>query len=377
MNSLRCASAFGLAITMAGCVGEKGIVDPLLPPERTLATVIASPQNAIVTVNGTVQIDVNGKSITGAPIAFDSVLYQLEAVSDTTKLTVSPSGLVTGHATTAAGPVRVTVIAYKDGVADGDEVIVQVTPTAISGAALSIQPPAGEPARLAMGEYVELIPVVSNPTTGEAVPNVQLRLTVREEDTKKLTGYTPYIKLPGENGVLVQPSSPNLGDYYNYVYVIAGEGKAWVFAEVDAYGTLLKDSVQYTLTYPLSANLEIQFRNLAVSLGYRSLREQHLMEGATYTFNNQIVIRNSEYKVIGGWPISFAFDNPGATTAATPPSTVGGASGDVPVLQPDERTKRKFLTPGTYRWTVTVGGTAAPFAGQTTSGTIVVHPAPQ
>src|SRR5438105_1114243 len=135
-------SAILLLGGLAGCLGQSITEVPEKPLSQSgLAYITASPAASIVAVSGTQQLSAVGASFAGDAVStFDSVVYQYNTPSDSTKVSLSRTGLVTGRLSTGGSPVLINVIAFKDVSIRGDQVVVQVTPTANSGLVLSIQP---------------------------------------------------------------------------------------------------------------------------------------------------------------------------------------------------------------------------------------------
>lgn len=359
-------ASLSLCLWGMACVGGAPSVPGLRAPGTTLGAVSISPQNAILSVGGTFPIVLTGQAVTGAPITnVDSVQYVLASVADTQRVRIAANGMVTGLASSGVTPVRIRGFAFKDNVGNGDELIVQVTPTAITGATLSIQPVVPDTAKIARGAAKTIVPVVRNAATGQSVSSVNMRLTVRPVDAARMAGYTPSLQTPGLDGVSVQFNNAISGSSLNRIAAIAGEGTAWVYAEANVYGTLLRDSVQYILLYPATGTIDMRiFGGTGLQAMPTSTTPMHgyYQVGATITFSTSI----NELPV----PISYTFDNPAGATAAVPPAPVGGTSGNVVGLLNGQSSARRFLTPGTYTWTGTVGGNIAPFSGQTATGQI-------
>jgi hypothetical protein len=121
--------------------------------------------------------------------------------------------------------------------------------------------------------------------------------------------------------------------------------------------------VLYTFTNAITQTISFSTVGNGVVSTYKD-QVVTLERNATVTFSN------STYG-LDGFTLAITFDNPAGATTASPPSTVGGASGNVTALSSGESSVRRFATPGTYKWTVYADG-LAPFTGQTFSGTLVI-----
>jgi len=327
----------------------------------------ASPLNAIIAVGDSIQVTATGATLTGDPItSFDSVRYVLQTITDTIRVRVSAAGIVTGRASSGSNPVLLNVYAFKGGLVRGDQVVIQVTDTKFGGATLSIQPTGGDSARLAQGSSKSIVPIVQNSVTNESVPNTTFRFTYRPTDASKLGCYVPGIPGIGEFTTL-QLSVTDCGTAVglDQIAAIANSGTAWVIAEANVYGTVLRDSVQYTLTNPYSGYVLLAASNLQV-IGGEALGTVYLAPGGTVTFLNFL---NPSL----GSSVIFTFENPAAATVANPVSTVGDSTGNVTALAGQESSNRQFLTPGVYLYTATVTSGIPPFANASVSGKIVVE----
>ena len=361
------ATLCGLALLGTGCVGDKGTA-PLQSPAGTLGTIQTTPLNAIMAVGETLQIGVTGKTLTGAPVtSFDSVLYLLVNENDTARVQVSPTGLLTARASSGATPIMLDAVAFKDGVARASEVVIQITPTAIAGVTLSIQPQAGDSARLAPNSSKTIVPLVWNPTTGERVNGPTFRYTYHNEDAWKMVCNAPSFVPVGDLTNLQLAGTFCLYSVgLNRISVMARADSVWVIASATVYGVALRDSVKYILTNPYSDYVYMLSSNLAAAGGSSLVGTVYLAPGGIITFYNLL-------DPSLGSTVDFVLDNPAAATADTPPATVGDSIGNVIGLNGGESSNRRFNTSGTYHYTATVRGSVPPFTGAQATGVIVVQ----
>jgi len=356
-----------VALLTAGCAGDKGAAPSMQSPAGTLSTITASPFNAVVAVGDTFSVHVEGRAISGATISiFDSVRYVLNSIVDTARISVTPNGLVTARASSGNVPALLNVFAYKNGSAALDQVVIQVTSTGFTGATLSIQPVPPDSAKVARDNAQFISPVITNPATGETVPNVRLRLSSDTAGQKKIGCYAAQIPYSSNafafvsQSLLANSCAGGIGLNYFQAYAV---GTAWVHAKAFVYGTMLDDSVLYTLTNSLSAYAGVSNVNLQISCGacYATIAP-----GGTVYFQNGL---NPGL----GMTVTFTFDNPEAALASDPPATVGDSIGNITTLQPYDITSRVFKTPGAYHWTETISGAQPPFENGSYHGTIVVE----
>lgn len=363
----------GLGIVMTvGCVGRSMTTLPAMPLSKTApAWLIVSPPVSIIAVGGTQLLSLTSNSYGGTPVTtFDSVMYIYSSISDSTIIGLASTGVMTGRSASPA-TVRVNVFAFQGNGVVGDQVLAQVTPTVMPGLALSIQPVAPDSAKLAASTVKTILPVLRNATTGLSLANPPMRYLVRGADSAKVEVYEQSISISGNGGqdifvVRAGNNSSSNGAFLqpNQIEALKGEGSVWIYALASVYGTILQDSVLYTLTYPYTVTIPTVKANLAVVSIYAN-QTVTLARGATVTFQNGVAATDP-------LTMAYTFDNPAAATAASPASTTGGAAGNVTLLTGGQTSRRQFLTPGTYRWTTTTAGGPAPWPGQNVTGSVLI-----
>jgi len=358
------------ASTIAGCVGDKGVGPSLASPATTLGALHVTPVNAIMAVGDTMTLVVTGQTIAGTPVtAFASVQYVYQSITDSVRLRISPTGLVSALSSTSpSNPVLVNVIGFKNGGVSADQAAIQVVATAFSNPTLSIQPIPPDSAKIPLqsGKWIE--PVIAN-TLGDRVVAPMVRYEYGPGDSTVLQCYTPYFQPTATlSQAQLQLATCGTGYWpYGYLNQIASmrTGTGWVHAYVRVFGVMLHDSVQYTVTNPYTGIVQISTRNQFVDNDY--LYRAIIAPGGVVTFTNNIpaVINAS---------VSWIFDDPTAATSATLLPTYGDTTGNIPPITTGQgSTTRRFLRAGEYQWTATVSGGIAPFTGQTVTGTITVQ----
>jgi len=362
------APLMGIVMLLAiACIGEKGVAPSEASPTTTLGTITLSPLNVVMAVGDTVRVSPIGVTLSGAPVtSYDSVLYVFSDPNDSLRVSVSSTGLVTGL-TPSNSPVLLNVVAFKGGYAAANQAILQITATKFSGAVLSVQPVPPDSAKLAGGENKFIVPLIWNPTTGETVDNPQIRFAFTKTECQYVACYQPQIPAVGaltsdqltldDNG---QPRYTRLDQFTP----LGKPGTVWVRAEVLVYGVMLRDSVQYTLTYTLNNEVDLDTRGLSGSSNLR---------GGTYIAPGGNVLFYNNVSPSLGATVSVEFDDPSAALAIDPPSDVGGASGNITPMESYTYTQRLFVTPGTYHWTATINGSVPPYAGAKIYGVIYVE----
>lgn len=359
----------GMAMAVTGCLGDRGTAPSPDPARMTIGTVAASPINAVMAVGGTLQLGVTGRSLSGTPIAqsdFDSVMYYMPNLGDTLRVRLTPGGQVTALASTGyQNPVLIYVIPFKNGSAKEDMVTIQITDNAIAGVSrLSIHPVPPDSAKLAQASYKFFTPVIENSVTHEQVDNPTLRLTIKPEDQPNALTWISGAAPPTlDYNQLIQYNDDLCCGTWNFLLAKANTGSAWIYASANVYGTVLQDSVLFT--FSPRYEIEISIANVYGTFAIRGNGNTagYVAPGGTVDISNGLTARLN-------LPITITFDNPAAALPVSP----GADSGNVVDLPPSATTYRKFVTPGTYHWTATVGGSLPPFTGQSTYGTIVVQP---
>jgi len=351
-----------------GCNQDRGVAPSVDSPATTLGTIQASPLNAIIAVGQTVQIGVTGATLSGAPITtFDSVVYMTQSTTDSIRVQLSPSGLVTGRASSGSTPVLVNVFAFKGGLVRADQVIIQVTPTAVAGVTLSIQPTGSDSAKLARGSSKTITPVIRN-SSGTRVNGAKLRYIYHDSDAAKMGCYTPRFPAIGDFtakqlGVATCGRNVSL----NQIWALTDSGTAWVIADAMVYGAHLRDSVQYTLTNPYSLSINVVPQNLAINGGQNLMGTPKIAPGGTVHFVNGF---DPSFNVT----VDFIFADPSAATVADPAATYGDSVGNVIDLPGGQQeSPRRFWTAGRYSYTAVVHGGIPPFTGATVTGEIIVQ----
>jgi len=361
------ATVVALSATMvAGCTGDNSVAPSLRSPATTLGEVYVSPLNAVMAVGDTMSLTVTARTLSGAPLTtFDSVQYQLQNSTDSLRVRLSPSGLITALSPSGANsPVLVQVIAFQDGLARANVAVVQVTATKFTGATLSIQPIAPDSARLAIGNDKTVNPVISNPLTGETVDGAAIRYEYGKGDSTTMLCYVPsFVVSPPLSSQQLTSSSCGANSVgLNQIHGNIAD-TAWVIANVQVYGVPLRDSVRYIITNTFVQYAQVEVNRLGLSgAGGNSFV---IAPGGMMYFYNSLPTQL-------GATVDFVFDDPSAATVSNPPSDLGGTTGTITPLDPGMSATRQFLTAGTYRWVATVHGGIPPFAGATTTGYVIV-----
>lgn len=361
-----------LAICMAGCVGDKGVAPALRPADSTLGSIIVSPLNVVMAVGDTFSVHFTARTLTGAALAnVDSVEYQLQNPGDSLRIQVSSTGVVTARAPSLINtPVLLNILAFKDGLAAVDQSVIQVVATAFSGATLSIQPIPPDSAKMEWSDTKQIVPVIMNTSTGQSVASPVVRYEYGPGDSLIMQCYIPTVSATvtlSQSQLRLSNcgTNSNTGDVALNNIHANKKGTAWVHANVVVFGTLLRDSVQYTITNPYGAEIDIGATLLAA--GAPTQLSANLAPGGTVVFYNNL---NAQI----GATVSVTLDHPELALPANPPSQYGGSFGNITGLTITHRqSNRIFATPGTYHWTATVSGGIAPYTGATATGTINVQ----
>lgn len=359
------------AVLLAGCVGDKGVAPSTRPASETLGTISVSPMNIVMAVGETLPVTTTGRSIAGAEMTdFDSLQYQFENANDTGHVHISASGVLTAiSASDFYSPIRISVFAFKDGVVAADQAIIQVVETAFPNPTLSIAPIAPDSAKMAWGDSKMLTPVIQN-SASASIPSPQLRLEYGPGDSVTMQCYVPSITA---TGVLRTPQlqrtrcgqNGNAGTVQlNWIHAFT-KGTAWVHAHVTVFGVALHDSVQFTISNPYSAGVD-------VGTSY-TLSSTHDERSSVYISPGGMVYFFNDFNPVLGTSVVFTFEHPEAMLASDPPATDGGTEGNVSAILGYGYSTRKIVTPGVYHWTATVSGGIPPYTGAIVKGTITVE----
>jgi len=356
-----------IAATLTACGGDNSITPTVRSAATTLGNVHLSPLNAIMAVGDTMTLTVTGQTLSGAPItSFDSVVYGLQNAVDSLRVQVSRSGVVTALAQSSSNnPVIVQAIAFKDGLARGDVATVQVTTSSFSGATLSVQPVPPDIAQLAVGMDKSIVPVIKNPVTNDQVQGVAVRYEYHASDSAKMQCYVPRFHVTAPLTETQLQSTPCGSSGVNLNGIRGNTtGLAWIVANVRVYGVTLRDSVQYLITNPPYQVATISQNVLGIQSA--ELNTYIIAPGGSMFFFNAF---HSEF----GASVSWTFEDSTAATVSDFPTDDGGTSGNIPPIGGFRYATRRFLNPGTYKWTATVSGGIPPFTGATTTGQIIVQ----
>lgn len=159
----RAAAVFAIG-ALCACFGEKGAIEPTVPPAEALGSLTMSPDAVILAVGQTRQLTLSATTLTGTPVtAFETVFYWLDTPADSVRISLSPTGLVT--ALSPGALLRVNVFVKRNQQFAAAQAIFHVTSTAIAGATLSIQPT--DSSRLAAGTTKTIPATLRNPSTGQ------------------------------------------------------------------------------------------------------------------------------------------------------------------------------------------------------------------
>lgn len=367
MHTLRCyAQLLGYAAVAVGAMGcdmeSIAVARPAsIGATAAVGTVTLSPRNAIVAVGGTVDIRAIPTDMTGAPLdAPDSVTYQLVSISDTIRMVVTKKNAdtytITGRAP-SSGPMLLNMFVYKNNTVKADQAFIHVTDSVPTG-----------PMKAVMTTANTTVLIRAQPTINTALVNVagdtvmvpMVRYWPKGGDSAKVLTYEPGIIAPGNRGILLSSEYTYFFGTQNAIVAKVGDDSAYVYTDVNAYGTVLHDSLKFHFHYPSTAT----FGPFVLPDGYQifdrtAINERTYQSPATLTFGNTMFVSTNGAPL----PLDYVFDQPDKALATTP----GGASGNILGLNLFSSQRRLFTTPGTYGFTVTVRGNTPPYTGQTYS----------
>lgn len=344
-------------ILTGGCGASDGAVATEPQSVTTLpSTMVVTPQALVMAIGDSTQLSVAGLAIDGVtPVTrFDTVAYTYATLSDSTKLRVAPTGMLTALAVTTS-PITVNVKVTIHGVSLTSQVYVTVTATVIPGLMLSIQPPVLPAPRVAVGGSLTISVQLKN-SAGTSVPNPALWLTT----TAPINLVTVTRSATGGR---FAPRNRS--------------GSAWFYGTVNVYGTTLMDSVQYSFEDALNQNISItslspQSNILGYSIDAAGATQYLVVGGlANFTYSSSLNPADTT-------KFTVTFDN---TAGLTSTSTANFMNGTITKLGQTNAVAGmnsyipvQFNTPGTYHWTITGSGPVATFRNGLNTGTIIVEP---
>jgi len=352
-----------VTLGLGACGGDSLTLAPApkIAFSNAVGTVTVSPRTAIVAVGGTVDFTPTVTDLNGDPLTvFDSVVYRLDSQADTTRIAVTKSGPATVRVTgrvESSGPMLLDIFVFKNNTVQADQAFVHVTDSVPTG-----------PLKIVMKTATTSVIYGKQPTVntnlvngvGDTVMVPLTRYRINGTDSAKILTYSPTIIAPGRSRGQYSPQGIPLSSEYVYFFgqmnkiaVLAPTGSAYVYGDVNAYGTELRDSVLFTFGYPSTFSFSIQTKGPLQPYGVwdrRALVSQQVYQSpATLTF------RNDMYPEV---PVDYVFDKPENALAVVP----GGPAGNIINLMSSE--SRVFTTPGDYSFTVTVRGDQYPVTGQ-------------
>lgn len=310
--------ALGLLAAGTTACHDDQIVTVSPPPVSNLYWDLRTDIRAVtLAVGGTQQLTVTPVNALGAPLA--ALPKPSFTSSDTTKVTVSPTGLVTGVAETRSN-VNVIASLAADGVTYVDTIIVAVTPqSAVLKGVRFDPPPNGTTISLNDGFMAGATAIDANdqPIPGAAISIVTL-------DTTKVHlfkyGGPPYVQA-------------------------AAVGKVRLVAMTTSYGISKSDTMEITVQYLVHGQVSMQKIGTDISFNPDAVL---IGVGGTVTWSNYAISA----------PVSIVF--------TTGEEHVTG--GNISSLGQYEQQDRTFPVAGTYLYKDTVSGA---------TGKIVVSAQPQ
>ncbi|HWZ59073.1 MAG TPA: hypothetical protein VNW46_08875 [Gemmatimonadaceae bacterium] len=306
-SRVRRASWRAIALTAAICVcgscAKDAAAPPNIPLDALYVSLGVSPSGTAMAVGGTQQLTVRPLNPTGATLSGAGLA--VFASSDSSRVVVSPTGVLTGLQTTDNGPVLITVSLQLTNITHVDSVYASVTATRQAAASLSIQPAD----TLASGVTV-------------TVPAV-----IRDSSGNVLSGIFPYFSVAPNTGVGIGPSSGSVTS--------SMAQSQWIHASVTAYGVPLQDSVLYTFTRALRAGVVLTMYGTAVSATAGVPEVDSTFIGATGTVYF--------WNTTGDSTLSIIFDDSTAVTGANLHHLGGSAT-------PYGFAILAFPTAGDYAW---------------------------
>jgi hypothetical protein len=336
----RAASALLCAMAAMGCGTESATVAAPVDPSRLLSALVLD-HHAItlstVAPWNTIQLTATPTNPDGT--ALSGIASATWSLSDTGSVSISPDGVLT--ALSVATGVRVIASVTDGNVTRKDTAYVNVTDTSAPPtlASFSIQPTAGDSARLAAADFFWFYgrkTITPQATDDQGTP---------------ITGLPTYFTTSDHSIATVDPTT-------GLVFAIR-PGTVVIRASTTAYGVSMSDSLALTITPPLlGLVLPIERTPTGSTTSVLVVDPPTLVvsAGATVLFANASFDKSIDY----------VFDD--STHVMQSPIIPQGA-GNIPPfhadsLHPAVYVARAFITPGTYTYHSTLFDT---------HGTIVVQ----
>lgn len=209
-----------LSVSLMGCSGDDPVEVRLADPKTFFWALSLDIQNTTVAIGGTQQVVATPRNSAGE--ALDGLPVPVFSSMDTTKVTVTQNGVITGLEETSGIGVIATLT--TNGITHADTTMVAVTPESHTPASLTVvRDPGGE--MLAVNDYVPLTVVVTD-VNGDTLNGLS-------------------IELESLNPNILTPSAGELAMY------ASGLGTGRILVRTTSYGVTLSDTVQYSVGYPM------------------------------------------------------------------------------------------------------------------------------
>jgi hypothetical protein len=311
------------AVTLTIACGSDAPTTPhAADPSVVLGSVTVAPQAIVMAAGKTAQLTASATSLSGIAIdALDTVMY---SSSDSGRVRVSPTGLLTaatGAAAVTSGPVSIIVSARKNGVTKTTTAYVAVVATEGTNPQFTIRTP-NDTAILGVGTFQSVVGTLSYTVNGSTV-NVP-------------SSGIPFV-------IQVTPSAYGVVQGTKSFQVLRAVDTIRVSTSVSVFGTMLSDSTKYPLGDASAVYITIQASGLIYKQGdgsapFDTSTTFYVRKGGSVWFQNNLF--GSAY-VFG---VSFESSNGGV-----PIAPITGLSGDFSAF----RHEVVLNTSGTYKYTWT------------------------
>jgi plastocyanin len=294
--------ALAIVPAMIAC-GDTGdsITPPLVNGADLFFSLRANHQAVTMQVGEQLQLQAQGLNPLGEPIPSIAPTVTFRS-TDTTRIKITEGGLMTAAATGTNVMVIATGHDDRQNVTNADTIRVTITQNKPTIASFSIQPDS----TLTAAGAARSLPALILASNGDTIRNVAIKYGT--SDFKKLD-------VNPQTGALTARD--------------VGTVKIWATATL--YGTVWSDTVEMTVTYPISASITVSnltYLNLSTPL-YFSATDLTVRKGAVVRFTTRTTV-----------PIDIVFNNPAGV--------VGGnvsLPGTVNAFQ-----ERTFNTIGTFTY---------------------------
>lgn len=319
---LLCATS----LTTLACVDVS--VPKVTPPtEAELLVRVRAAQKGFLAAQGdTFRISLRATNLKGQLIEIapeDSLVF---ISSNEDMVRVDADGLITAVKPTAGQLVTIVISLTKKSVTRLDTATIVVVPNPVSVASIKITPV--DSTRLGVLSGQQFIRISAHDATGKKIPNLFIPIAF-DRDFPQATGFIVLTTIVySAADTAYRRSVLNFGFF----------GDLWLLASVNAFGTVLRDSVKFTGIYPSMQMITIDQHETLKTITSAQANQNFLLQPC-----GSVMFSNATAE-----QIDIIFDDPSAVNECV----LGDETGNITALEPGGMAIRKFRDLATRTWTV-------------------------